>query len=103
MTGLFQDVLYGLRMMRKSPGVTALAVATLALGIGANTAIFSNVNALLLRPFAFPDLDRVTTVWETIPKQMRTALKRRPQTSMTGASRTRHSITSPRFMVGMQT
>jgi putative ABC transport system permease protein len=69
MSGLFQDVIYGLRMMRKSPGVTALAVITLALGIGANTAIFSNVNALLLRPFAFPDLDRVTVVYETVPKQ----------------------------------
>src|SRR5258706_2651239 len=69
MNGLFQDVFYGLRMMRKSPGVTALAVITLGLGIGANTAIFSNVNALLLRPFAFPDLDRVTVVYETVPKQ----------------------------------
>ena len=69
MNGLFQDVIYGLRMMRKSPGVTALAVITLALGIGANTAIFSNVNALLLRPFAFADLDRVTVVYETVPKQ----------------------------------
>jgi putative ABC transport system permease protein len=69
MDGLFQDVIYGARMMRKSPGVTALAVITLALGIGANTAIFSNVNALLLRPFAFPDLDRVTVVYETVPKQ----------------------------------
>jgi len=78
MTGLFQDVLYGLRMLRKSPGVTALAVVTLALGIGANTAIFSNVNALLLRPFAFPDLDRVTTVWETIPKQDADSVKAAP-------------------------
>ncbi len=69
MNGLFQDVIYGLRMMRKSPGVTALAVITLGLGIGANTAIFSNVNALLLRPFAFTDLDRVAVVYETVPKQ----------------------------------
>jgi putative ABC transport system permease protein len=78
MNGLFQDVTFGLRMMRKSPGVTALAIITLALGIGANTAIFSNVNALLLRPFAFPDLDRVTVVYETVPKQDATNVKAAP-------------------------
>ena len=78
MNGLFHDVVYGLRMMRKSPGVTALAVITLALGIGANTAIFSNVNALLLRPFAFPDLDRVTVVYETVPKQDANDVKAAP-------------------------
>src|SRR5882672_2198853 len=78
MNGLFQDVIYGLRMMRKSPGVTALAVVTLALGIGANTAIFSNVNALVLRPFAFPDLDRVTAIYETIPKRNTTKLRAAP-------------------------
>ncbi len=69
MSGLFQDFIYGLRMLRKSPGFTALAAITLALGIGANTAIFSNVNALVLRPFALPDLDRVVAIWETVPKQ----------------------------------
>jgi putative ABC transport system permease protein len=78
MNGLCRDVIYGLRMMHKSPGVTALAMITLALGIGANTAIFSNVNALLLRPFAFPDLDRVTVVWETVPKQDATSVKAAP-------------------------
>ncbi len=78
MNALFQDVIYGLRMMRKSPSVTTLAVVTLALGIGANTAIFSNVNALLLRPFAFPDLDRVTAVWETVPKQDANDVKAAP-------------------------
>jgi putative ABC transport system permease protein len=78
MNGILQDVIYGLRMMRKSPGVTTLAVVTLALGIGANTAVFSNVNALLLRPFAFPDLDRVTVVWETVPKQDANSVKAAP-------------------------
>ena len=69
MRGLFHDVRFGVRQLRKSPGFTAVAVITLALGIGANTTTFSTVNAMLLRPFPFPHLDRIVTVWETVPKQ----------------------------------
>jgi predicted permease len=64
---LFEDVRFGLRMLRKSPGFTAVAVFTLALGIGANTYIFSVVDALLFRPLKFPDAARLVALWERMP------------------------------------
>src|ERR1041384_128196 len=73
MESIFKDIRYGFRSLLKRPGFTAIALIALALGIGANTAIFSLVNAVVIRPLPYPDPDRLVWVWSSIRNGINTA------------------------------
>jgi len=73
-SSFFNDLRFGLRMIRKSPGFATVAILTLALSIGANTAIFSFVNGVILKSLPYPEADRIVNVWEKPPQGERNGI-----------------------------
>ena len=69
METLVQDIRYSFRLFFKTPGFTIITILTLAIGIGANSAVFSVINALLLKPFPFENLEELVSIREQLPGQ----------------------------------
>jgi putative ABC transport system permease protein len=86
---LWQDLRYGARMLMKNPGFSLIAVLTLALGIGANTAVFSVINTMLLRALPFPEAERLALVWDDRPAGTGRSCRSRCPTFSTCASNVR--------------
>src|SRR6266702_2774042 len=84
-----KDFLYSFRSIRKTPGFAAVAILTLALGIGANTAIFSIMDAVLLRPLPYPQPERLVRIWQSEPKMSERRLGTAPPEFVAYRDRTR--------------
>jgi hypothetical protein len=83
MSAFLQDLRYAFRSLRRNAGLTAVIVLSLAIGIGANTAIFSVVNALLLKPLPYPDPERLVVLWLRSPGSTSRRTGRRRDSSPT--------------------
>ena len=88
---LMQDFRYALRMLRKNPGFAFTAVLTLALGIGASTAVFTLVDSIVLEPLAYRDSGSLVVAWERVKFLGSEPTARTPATSISGGSAPPHS------------
>ena len=92
MNNLMQDIRYAVRLLRQRPVHAAIIIGTLALGIGLNTAVFSVVNSMLLKPLPFPDHHQLVALWITNPELKKMGLDRMPLNYPTFADWQNHMV-----------